>query len=135
MSMAALTQGGMSQMEAIDRLRPNSNRYVRYRLDRVRIHMLNGYNFGAALHRTGLGWPDRKMNLQIKVYAETHDLSAQLGTLAKTWVDQAQLRIEKAMAGFKGFAMIVVFFGIFTVIGGMYALQDQIGLNAQMNAW
>lgn len=135
MSMAALTQGGMSQMEAIDRLRPNSTRYARYRLDRVRTHMLNGDNFGAALHRTGLGWPDKKMNLQIKIYAETHDLSAQLGTLAKSWVDQAQLGIEKAMAAFKGFAMIVVFLGIFTVIGGMYALQDQIGLNAQMNAW
>lgn len=135
MSMAALTQGGMGQMEAVDRLRSNANRYVRYRLEQVRLHMLNGYNFGDSLHRTQLGWPDRKMNLQIKVYSETHDLSTQLGVLAKTWVDQAQLNIERSMAGFKGFAMLVVFFGIFTVIGGMYSLQDQIGLNAQMNAW
>lgn len=135
MSMSSLIQGGMTQLEAIERLRPNANRYVRYRLTKVRDHMLNGFNFGAALHQSGTNWPDKKMNLQIKVYAETHDLSGQLATLAKTWVNQAQSRMEKVMATFKTFAMITVFLGVFTIIGGIYNLQDQIGQASAMGAF
>jgi type II secretory pathway component PulF len=134
-SMSALTRGGMTQVDALDRLYPNANAYIRHRLIKVREQMLNGENLGGALHGTGLDWPDKKMNIKIKIYAETHDLSNKLSELSKIWIDQAQEAIEIKVNAFRSFAMLAVFLGIFVVIGGMYALQDQIGLNAQMQSW
>lgn len=131
MSMASLIQGGMPAVQALDRLRPQATPYVKYRIQRVRNQMLNGNNLGAALYKAGTGWPDTNMNLNIKIFAETQDLSGQLSTLAKTWIDQAQENIGKTMAMLRTVAMIMVFFVIMGIVGGIFSLQDQITTSVQ----
>ena len=133
MSMASLIQGGMPAVGAIERLKPSATPYVAFRLGKVRNQMLNGNNFGAALFKAGTGWPDQKMNLNIKIFAETQDLSAQLTKLAKSWVDVSQENITKTMATLRTVAMLMVFMTIMGIVGGVYSLQDQIAqsVNAQ----
>lgn len=131
MSMAALIRGGMPPKSALEQLRPSANAYVGKRITQVRNAMLNGYNFGAALYRGGQGWPDQEMNLSIKVFAETQDLSAQLTKLSKTWVDQSQQRIERGMGTVRIIAMFAVFGVVMLMIGGIYSLQDQIAQSVQ----
>ena len=131
MSMASLIQGGMAPVQAIDRLRPSATPYVAYRLQKVKNQLLNGNNFGAALYRAGTGWPDNTMNLNIKIFAETQDLSAQLGKLSKSWIDQSQTNIGKTMNLLKTVAMLLVFLVIMGIVGGVYALQDQIASSVQ----
>ncbi|MCW3782575.1 type II secretion system F family protein [Defluviimonas salinarum] len=131
MSMASLIQGGMPAVQAIDRLRPSATPYVAHRLFKVRNQMLNGNNFGAALYKAGTGWPDQKMNLNIKIFAETQDLSAQLAKLSKSWIDVAQANISKTMAVLRTAAMMMVFLTIMGIVGGVYALQDQIATSVQ----
>lgn len=126
MSVAALMQGGESTMAAVDRLRPNANGYVGHRLNLVRRRMLNGDNFGAALHRAGTGWPDAKMNLSIKIFAETQDLSTQLSILAKGWIDESQASIKKSMGLVATLCMAGVFLMVLGTVGGIYAVQGQI---------
>lgn len=131
MSMSSLLKGGMPAMDALDRLRPYTNPYVKYRLNLLRRHMLNGHNFGAALYRSGTGWPDTKMNLSIKIFAETQDLSRQMSNLAKSWIDQAQSNVEKSMAVLQNVALICVFGGVIAIVAGMYSIQGQIAQNTQ----
>ena len=126
MSMASLIQGGMPAADALNRLHPQASPYVRARILKVRDQMLNGANFGAALHRAGTGWPDAKMNLNIKIFAETQDLSAQLSRLSKGWIDVSQENISKTMGALRTVAMIMVFGVIMGIVGGIYSLQDQI---------
>lgn len=116
----------MSPSRAIDLLRTDATPYVAYRLKKVRNQMLNGNNFGAALHRAGTGWPDRKMNLNIKIFAETQDLSAQLSKLSLSWIDEAQKNIKASMALVRNLAMMLVGAALMGIVGGIFALQGQI---------
>jgi len=125
-SISSLVQGGLSPINAVERVRPLSSPYVRYRLNRIRSHMLNGLNLGAALHASATGWPDPKMNLSIKIYAETHDLSGQLHRISADWMDRGQARIQRSIGTIRTLALFFVFGVVLGIVGGMYALQDQI---------
>lgn len=125
-SISSLVQGGLSVMNAVERVRPMATPYVRFRLNRVRTGMLNGLNFGAALHASGTGWPDPVMNLSIKVFADTHDLSAQLHRISEEWMDRGRAKIEKSIGLIKSLVLLIVFGVILGIVGGMYSLQDQI---------
>jgi type II secretory pathway component PulF len=131
MSMASLMEGGVTPVNAIDRLRPASNAYVALRLQSVRNALLNGLNLGAALHHGGKGWPDPEMNLAIKVFAETQDLSKQMTRLSKSWMDDSQRRIDGTMAVLKIAALIAVFIVLMGIVGGIYSLQSQITESVQ----
>ncbi|MEY8800300.1 type II secretion system F family protein [Leisingera sp. XS_AS12] len=126
MSMSMLIQGGMPASQALDRLRPSASPYVAYRILKIRNQLLNGNNFGGALHRAGTGWPDRKMNLSIKIYAESQDLSAQLTKLSKRWINQSQENITSAMGTVRSLAMLAVAGTLLGIVAGVFALQGQI---------
>jgi type II secretory pathway component PulF len=125
-SISSLVQGGLSVLNAVERVRPLASPYVRYRLNRVRTGMLNGLNFGAALHTSGTGWPDPTLNLSIKIFAETHDLSAQLQRISEDWLERGRVKIDRSIALIRTVVLLVVFGVIMGIVGGMYALQDQI---------
>jgi type II secretory pathway component PulF len=125
-SISSLVQGGLSVLNAVERVRPLATPYVRFRLNKVRTGMLNGLNFGAALNASGTGWPDPKMNLSIKVFADTHDLSAQLHRISEDWMERGKERIERSIGLIKTVVLILVFVVILGLVGGMYFLQDQI---------
>lgn len=133
-SISSLVQGGLSVLNAVERVRPLATPYVRFRLNRVRTGMLNGLNFGAALHASGTGWPDPKMNLSIKVFAETHDLSAQLHRISEDWMERGRERIERSIGLIRTAVLLVAFGVVLGLVGGMYSLQDQIAssLNSGM---
>lgn len=131
MSVSSLLKGGMGALDAVNRLRPYANPYVRHRLDLVRKRMMNGENFGAALHRSNTGWPDKKMNLSIKVFAETQDLSKQMTNLAKSWIDTAQQNVNRSMAALNLIAKVIVGIGVMTIVFGLFAIQSQIAAAAQ----
>jgi type II secretory pathway component PulF len=130
-SMSALISGGMPVTTALEKILPMAPPYVKHRLNIVYQHMLNGENFGAALYRSGTGWPDQKMNLSLKIFAETSDLSAQLARLSKDWLSTSQAQIEASMNTLKSVTMVVVFGVILGIVGGMYGLQDLIAQKLQ----
>lgn len=125
-AVAALMRGGMPPMQALDRIMPTANPYVRERLSLIRRGMLNGLDFGEALHATGTAWPDYNMSLSIKVFARTQDLSTQLARLAGDWLDKKQEEIAARMAFTRSLALVAVFLVIIGVVAGMYSLQNQI---------
>lgn len=130
LSMASLIQSGMHATDALNKLHPSATPYAKSRILRVRNQMLNGANFGAALYRAKTGWPDTRMNLNIKIFAETQDLSKQLTKLSKGWVHQSHTNIQKTMAVLRTVAMLAVFAMIMAIVAGIYSLQEQIGAAA-----
>lgn len=131
-AISALMRGGVPPIAAIERILPLSNAYVRERLTMVRRGMLNGLDFGEALHATGTRWPDHDMTLSIKIFARTAGLSGQLAQLALDWLDLKQEQIEARMAITRSLAFVAVFAVIMAVVLGMYSLQSQIA-NAVMS--
>ena len=125
-SVAALARSGMSISDAIDRIRRNANPYIRMRIDRVMRRMLEGDNFGSAMYRAGTGWPDEGMALNIKVFAETQDLSEHMSRMAKEWLVDAEIKVDRNMNVLKYAAMILMFSTIMTIIGGIYGINMQL---------
>jgi type II secretory pathway component PulF len=130
-SIAALMRGGIPAISAIERILPSSTPYVRERLVLIRRGILNGLDFGEALHRTRTSWPDYNMTLSIKVFARTQDLAVQMSRLSQDWLDLSQERIEERMGVARTTALGLVFVVIAAVVAGMYSLQSQIAVSVQ----
>jgi type II secretory pathway component PulF len=126
MAVSALMRGGMAPISAVERILPLTTPYVKERLTGIRRGMLNGQDFGEALHRHGASWPDYKMNLSVKVFARTQDLSRQLARLAQDWLNLNQEKMEQRMAATRNIALVAVFGVIIAVVAGMYSVQAQI---------
>lgn len=129
-SVAALNKSGMSISDAIERVRRNANPYVRKRVDRIFRRMLEGDNFGSAMYRAGTGWPDQTMALNIKIFAETQDLSEHMSRMAKEWLTDSESAVERNMSVLKYTAMILMFATIMTIVGGIYGLNMQLSAGA-----
>ena len=125
-SVAALAKSGMSVTGAIERIRSNANPYVRMRVDKILRRMLNGDNFGSAMYRAGTGWPDTTMALNIKVFAETQDLSEHMSRMAKDWLNDSEKSVEASMSVLRSAAMVLMFAVIMTIIGGIYGINMQL---------
>ena len=129
-SVAALARSGMPIPLAIERIRLNANPYVRVRVDKVLRRMLDGDNFGSAMYRAGTGWPDETMALNIKVFAETQDLSKQMSRMAREWLKDSEAAVEANMGLLRNVAMVVMFGVIMTIIGGIYGINMQLSAGA-----
>ena len=116
---------------AIERVIPLATPYVRERLTGIKRGMLNGLDFGEALHQYGKTWPDYKMNLSIKIFSRTQDLSSRLADLAQDWLRLNQEKMEQRMSAIRNLALVAVFGVIMAVVGGMYSLQSQIAAAVQ----
>jgi type II secretory pathway component PulF len=126
LSVSSLMRGGTAPIVAVERVLPLSTPYVRERLIKIRLGMLNGLDFGEALHKFGRSWPDYKMNLSIKIFSRTQDLSSSLANLSQDWLRLNQEKMEQRMAAIRNLALVLVFAVIMAVVGGMYSLQSQI---------
>ena len=131
LAMSSLMRGGMAPIVAVDRILPLSTPYVRERLIGIRRGMLNGLDLGESLHKFGKSWPDYKMNLSVKIFARTQDLSTQLATLSTDWLRLNQEKIAQRMAAIRNVSLIMVFLVIISVVAGMYSLQSQIAESVQ----
>lgn len=131
LSVSSLMRGGSAPIVAIERVFPLCTPYVRERLSGIRRGMLNGLDFGEALHKYGRNWPDYKMNLSIKIFARTQDLSSRLSDLAQDWLRLNQEKMEQRMTVVRNLALVVVFAMIMSVVAGMYSLQSQIAAAVQ----
>jgi type II secretory pathway component PulF len=110
----------------VERILPLATPYVKEKLFAIRRGMLNGQDFGEALHSNGRTWPDYNMNLSIKIFARTQDLSRQLARLAQDWLNLNQEKIEQRMATARNLALVGVFLVIIAIVAGMYSVQGQI---------
>lgn len=129
-AMAALTNGGMKVSNALDNLIPKSTPYVRRRLQLTKLGLLSGKNLGQALYDTKTDWPDPGINLNLKVFAQTQDLSASMDKISKESLNKTEKKMDKALAGLKFFAMMTVFGVLVGVMAGIFTLQGQLGSEA-----
>ena len=125
-AMSSLMASGLTAAAAIEKLRPFSSPYLRYRLDLIRFYLLNGSDLGSAMHFAGTGWPDRKLNLSLKVLAQTRNLPSQVMIGADEWLATSQENIERSLGIIRAVAFVVVFGAIAFVVSAMYQIQHQI---------
>lgn len=129
-SVAALSRSGVSISNALGIIKRNASPYVKARVDKILWHMLDGENFGSAMYRAGTGWPDNGMALNVKIFAETQDLSEHMSRMSKEWLIESERKVEANMAVLKYAGMILMFVTIMTIVGGIYGINIQISSGA-----
>ena len=125
-SMGSLTAGGMTGVEAIERIRPGCCPYVRRRLDLIRFNLLNGSDLGSAIELSGTGWPDRDLALSLQALVGVPDFPLRLTELAEDWEQEKREELARDLASLRAMAFLIVFAVISMMILSMYSIQSQI---------
>ena len=125
-ALSSLTTSGVDIEDALLKLKKRASPYVKHRINLIYDNKMNGDNLGEAMHRTGTNWPDKTMNLIIKIFAESNDISSQLSRLALHWIDESQITVTRNMAIVSLAGLLLVFGVLMGFVGGTFALNSQV---------
>ncbi|MCY4307707.1 MAG: type II secretion system F family protein [Rhodobacteraceae bacterium] len=125
-SMGCLMSSGLSAMEAIGKIIPNANPYLRDRLEMVRYHMMDGDNLGEALSKTGGSWPDETVNLSLRIFCQAPDFPKQLLVISENMLEERREILNRNIIVIRSVSFITVFSTMLAVVGAMYDIQSQI---------
>ena len=124
--VAALMQGRIPELVSVRKLRQGQDAYMASRLDEIVTKLRDGNRLGTAMFTSKYVWPDKKMTMTLKIYEETADLSNSMVRMSDTWLGGAKKTVAIATRIAKMFAMLTVAVTIMIVMGGTFAINQQI---------
>lgn len=126
MAVAALVGIGVSVPEVLRKLRRNANPWMRERIDDALRHVNSGANLGDALYRGGYGFPDIEIVEDLRIYASLSSFDESLKAVADEWIETGVDKIKAQAKVLNTIAILLIGVTIMTLLGGLFALQQQI---------
>jgi type II secretory pathway component PulF len=126
LALSALVKGGTPVSTAMRALRRDSTRYLRERIDKTMVYINNGDNLGQALSKTGLGFPDKEVINDLKIYSELDNFEEALDNLANEWLEESVYMIEERASILNMVALLAIGGVIAWAVMGTFDMQDQI---------
>lgn len=126
LALSALVKGGVPVSTALQSLRRDSNAYLKERIDKTLSFIKNGDNLGQALMKTGLGFPDKEIIADLKIYSELDNFEEALEKLANDWLEESVYMIEQKASILNMVALLAVSGVIAWAVFGVFEMQDQI---------
>ena len=124
---SALLRAGMQMTEVFDRLRQNSSPYLRERLTAAVQRIRSGDNFGNALYKTGMNFPDKDIVQDMRTYASLAGFNDTLAQVAREWLEEAVRKVQGQAQALNMVMLFLMFILIVIVFTGLYAVTGQIG--------
>jgi len=129
LALSALVKGGTPVSIAMRSLRRDSTKYLRERIDKTMVFINNGDNLGQALSKTGLGFPDKEIISDLKIYSELDNFEEALDNLANEWLEESVYVIEEKAGILNMVALLAIGAVIAWAVLGTFEMQDQITSN------
>lgn len=126
LALSALVKGGTPVSTAMRALRRDATRYLKERIDKTMVFINNGDNLGQALSKTGLGFPDKEIIDDLKIYSELDNFEEALDNLANEWLDESVYTIEEKAGLLNMVALLSIGAVIAWAVMGTFDMQDQI---------
>ena len=126
LAMAALVRAGTPVSQALRSLRHDANPYLLHRIDTALVFINNGDNIGEALNKTGLGFPDKEIIGDLRIYSEMDNFQAALDQMANEWLETSISSIEQRAALLNTIATLFVSGVIAWSVMGTFDMQEQI---------
>ena len=126
LAMAALVKGGTPVSSAMRALRKDATRYLKERIDRTLVFVNNGDNLGQALSKTNLGFPDKEVIQDLKIYSELDNFEEALDNMANEWLEESVYMIEEKAGVLNMVALLAIGAVIAWAVMGTFEMQDQI---------
>ena len=98
LAMAALVRAGTPVSQALRSLRHDASPYLLYRIDSALVFINNGDNLGEALNKTGLGFPDKEIIGDLRIYSEMDNFQGALDQMANEWLENSVTGISQKAA-------------------------------------
>lgn len=126
LALAALVKGGTPVSTALRALRRDASRYLKERIDKTLVFINNGDNLGQALAKTKLGFPDKEVIDDLKIYSELDNFEEALDNMANEWLEESVFMIEEKASILNMVALLAIGGVIAWAVMGTFAMQDQI---------
>ena len=126
LAMAALVRAGTPVSQALRSLRHDASPYLLHRIDSALVFINNGDNLGEALNKTGLGFPDKEIIGDLRIYSEMDNFQEALDQMANEWLEDSITGIGQKAAVLNMIATLGVSGAIAWAVMGTFAMQDQI---------
>ena len=126
LAMAALVRAGTPVSQALRSLRHDASPYLLYRIDSALVYINNGDNLGEALNKTGLGFPDKEIIGDLRIYSEMDNFQGALDQMANEWLETSITGISQKAAILNMVATLFVSGAIAWAVMGTFSMQDQI---------
>lgn len=126
LAMAALVRAGTPVSQALRSLRHDASPYLLYRIDSALVYINNGDNLGEALNKTGLGFPDKEIIGDLRIYSEMDNFQGALDQMANEWLENSITGISQKAAILNMIATLFVSGAIAWAVMGTFSMQDQI---------
>ena len=126
LAMAALVRAGTPVSQALRSLRHDASPYLLYRIDSALVFINNGDNLGEALNKTGLGFPDKEIIGDLRIYSEMDNFQGALDQMANEWLENSVTGISQKAAVLNMVATLFVSVAIAWAVMGTFSMQDQI---------
>lgn len=130
-ALAALSNSGYQQYEAIEEMKENSTKYLAYRLELIAEQIKGSKNLGSALVDINLDFPDKKMLEDIELISRFGVLEDSLSKMADDMTEKGLTLINKQATILKHVATGVISFTIMFMFNGIYALSNDLGNSAE----
>jgi type II secretory pathway component PulF len=131
LASSALLRAGMQMTEVFDRLRQDSSPYLRERLSAAVQRIRSGDNFGNALYKTGMNFPDKDIVQDMRTYASLTGFNDTLAQVAREWLEDVVRKVQGQAQALNMVMLFLMFVLIVVVFTGLYAVTQQIGDAAQ----
>lgn len=131
LASSALLRAGMQITEVFDRLRRDSSPYLRERLTAAVQRIRSGDNFGNALYKTGMDFPDKDIVQDLRTYAGLTGFNETLAQIAREWLEEAVRKVQGQAQALNMIMLFLMFILIVVVFTGLYAVTSQIGESSQ----
>ncbi len=126
LAMAALVRAGTPVSQALRSLRHDASPYLLYRIDSALVFINNGDNLGEALNKSGLGFPDKEIIGDLRIYSEMDNFQGALDQMANEWLENSVTGISEKAAVLNMVATLFVSGAIAWAVMGTFSMQDQI---------
>lgn len=126
LAMAALVRAGTPVSQALRSLRHDASPYLLYRIDSALVFINNGDNLGEALNKTELGFPDKEIIGDLRIYSEMDNFQGALDQMANEWLENSVTGISQKAAVLNMVATLFVSGAIAWAVMGTFSMQDQI---------
>lgn len=125
-ALSSLVGAGMRIETALEQLARNGSDWLANRLEAALTEMRGGIDLGAALRKTGYGFPDPEIIEDLAVYASLSGFEHSLNTLATEWLAESVHRIRDQMRVVFGICILFVAGYIAFLVMGMMQMQLQM---------
>lgn len=126
LALSALVKGGTPVSTAMRTLRRDASRYLKEKIDSTLVYISAGENLGQALAKTGLGFPDKEIIGDLKIYSELDNFEEALDKLANDWLEESVYVIEEKAGLLNMVALLSIAGVIAWAVLGTFEMQDQI---------